>query len=159
MDFVRQVFRSSRHIILYSAAMALLVFILKWLQWKYLITDNSVEIYIGLIAIFFTFLGVWVANQMAKPKVETVVIEKEIFVTIPDQPTINEAELKKLNLTSREYEVLQLLSKGYSNSEIGDRLFLSLSTIKTHVSNVFVKMDVRSRTQAIEKAKRLKITT
>jgi DNA-binding NarL/FixJ family response regulator len=139
--------------------MALLVFILKWLQWKYLITDNSVEIYIGLIAIFFTFLGVWVANQMAKPKVETVVIEKEIFVTIPDQPTINEAELKKLNLTSREYEVLQLLSKGYSNSEIGDRLFLSLSTIKTHVSNVFVKMDVRSRTQAIEKAKRLKITT
>ena len=70
---------------------------------------------------------------------------------------INEAELKKLNLSNREYEVLQLLVKGYSNAEIAENLFLSLSTIKTHVSSLFIKMDVRSRTQAIEKAKRLKI--
>jgi two-component system, NarL family, response regulator LiaR len=157
MDLVRQVFRSSRHILLYGAAMALLIFILKWLQWKYLITDNSSDIYIGLIAVFFTFLGVWAANQLARPKVETVVIEKEVFVTVAGDTQVNENELKKLNLTGREYEVLQLLTKGLSNSEIADKLFLSISTIKTHVSNLFVKMDVKSRTQAIEKAKRLKI--
>jgi ATP/maltotriose-dependent transcriptional regulator MalT len=137
--------------------MAVLVFLLKWLQWKYLITDNSVDIYIGLIALLFTLLGVWVANQLTRTRVETVVVEKEIFVSGPAD-AVNETELKKLNLTSREYEVLQLLTQGRSNAEIADSLFLSLSTIKTHVSNLFVKMDVKSRTQAIEKAKRLRIT-
>lgn len=160
----KTIFRSYRHILLYSSAMAILVFALKWLQWKYLITDNSLDIYIGLIALLFTLLGVWVANQLTKPKVktivetvvETVVVEKEVYVSPPD--AVNEAELKKLNLSSREYEVLKLLTQGRSNAEIADSLFLSLSTIKTHVSNLFVKMDVKSRTQAIEKAKRLKIT-
>jgi ATP/maltotriose-dependent transcriptional regulator MalT len=71
---------------------------------------------------------------------------------------LNEVELKKLNLTTREYEVLQQLSKGLSNAEIGEQLFLSLSTVKTHVSNLLFKMDVKNRTQAIEKAKRLKLT-
>lgn len=136
--------------------MAILVFMLKWLQWKYLIADNSLDIYIGLIALFFTFLGVWVANQLTRPKIQTVVVEKEVYVTTPEQ--VNDAELQKLNLTSREYEVLTLLAQGRSNAEIADRLFLSVSTIKTHVSNVFVKMDVKSRAQAIEKAKRLRIT-
>lgn len=135
--------------------MAMLVFILKWLQWKYLVADNSIEIYIGLVALIFTVLGVWVANQLAKPKVKTIIIEKEIHILPTKNSTVNEVELNKLNLTAREYEVLQLLVKGSSNAEIADKLFLSLSTIKTHVSNLFVKMDVKSRTQAIEKANRL----
>lgn len=71
---------------------------------------------------------------------------------------LNETELKKLQLTPREWDVLQLISQGRSNAEIADQLCLSLSTIKTHASNLFVKMDVKSRAQAIEKAKRLKIT-
>lgn len=146
-----------RHIILYGLTLAILVFALKWLQWKFLIVDNSIDIYIGLVAIFFTALGVWVATQLTKPKVQTVVVEKEIFVPQPEDFTINEAELQKLNLSNREYEVLQLLAKGYSNADIATNLFLSLSTIKTHVSNLYFKMDVKSRTQALEKAKRLKI--
>jgi NarL family two-component system response regulator LiaR len=138
--------------------MAIMVFALKWLQWKYLITDNSSDIYIGLVAVFFTFLGVWVATQLSKPKIQTVIVEKEVYVTQPDDFTINETELKKLSLTNREYEVLQLLTQGYSNAGIAENLFLSLSTVKTHVSNLFVKMDVKNRIQAVEKAKRLKIT-
>ncbi len=147
-----------RHIILYGLTLAILVFALKWLQWKFLIVDNAIDSYIGLVAIFFTALGVWVATQLSKPKVQTVVVEKEIFVPQPEDFTINEAELQKLNLSNREYEVLQLLTKGHSNADIAEILFLSLSTIKTHVSNLYFKMDVKSRTQAIEKAKRLKIT-
>lgn len=142
----------------YGALMAILVFVLKWLQWKYLITDNSNDIYIGLIALFFTLLGVWVANQIAKPKIETIIVEKEVYLPPSETFVVNETELEKLNLTNREYEVLKLLAKGHSNTEIAERLCLSLSTIKTHVSNLFVKMDVKSRTQAFEKAKRLKIT-
>jgi ATP/maltotriose-dependent transcriptional regulator MalT len=138
--------------------MAIMVFALKWLQWKYLITDNSSDIYLGLIAVFFTALGIWVATQLANTKTATVIIEREVYLPRPDDFTINEAELKKLNLTNREHEVLQVLTQGYSNAEIAGKLFLSLSTVKTHVSNLFVKMEVKNRTQAVEKAKRLKIT-
>jgi ATP/maltotriose-dependent transcriptional regulator MalT len=137
--------------------MAILVFALKWLQWKFLIVDNALEIYVGLIAVFFTILGVWVATQLVKPKIQTLIVEKEVYITQSGEFTINETELKKLSLSSREYEMLQLLAKGYSNSDIGENLFLSLSTVKTHISNLFTKMDVKSRTQAIAKAKRLKI--
>lgn len=87
---------------------------------------------------------------------ETVIVEKEIIVNPPEEFTIDETELKKLNLNSREYEVLHLLAKGYGNAAIAKNLFLSLSTIKTHVSNLYSKMDVKSTTQAITKAKRLK---
>jgi ATP/maltotriose-dependent transcriptional regulator MalT len=137
--------------------MAILVFALKWLQWKFLIVDNALEIYVGLIAVFFTILGVWVATQLVKPKIQTLIVEKEVYITQSGEFTIDETELKKLSLSSREYEMLQLLAKGYSNSDIGENLFLSLSTVKTHISNLFTKMDVKSRTQAIAKAKRLKI--
>jgi two-component system, NarL family, response regulator LiaR len=153
MTTIKQIFHNSRHIVLYSTAMAVLVFALKWLQWKYLVTDNSYDIYIGMIALFFTFFGVW-----AQPKVKTIVVEKEVYLPHPETFSVNEGALKKLNLTNREYEVLKLLAQGRSNTEIAESLFLSLSTIKTHVSNLFVKMDVKSRAQAIEKAKRLKIT-
>ena len=142
-----------KHMLLYGIILAILIFALKWLQWKFLILDNAIDIYVGLVAIFFTALGIWVASQLIKPKVRTVVIEKEV----PEKFLLNETELKKLNLNRREFEVLQLLARGYSNGDIANSLFLSLSTIKTHVSNLFSKMDVKSRTQAIDKAKKLGI--
>jgi DNA-binding CsgD family transcriptional regulator len=146
------------HIILYGAILAGLIFALKWLEWKFLIVDHSLDIYIGLIAVFFTILGIWIATQLVKTKVQTVIVEKEVQNGEPIEFSINEAELKKLNLSKREYEVLQLLTKGFSNADIADNLFLSLSTVKTHVSNLLFKMEVKSRAQAIEKAKRLRIT-
>lgn len=147
-----------RYIVFYGLILATLVFTLKWLQWKFLIVDNAIDIYIGLIAVFFTGLGVWVATLLVKPKVETVIVEKEVRISQPEEFTINEIELQRLNLSRREYEVLQLLISGHSNADIAETLFLSLSTIKTHVSSLYLKMEVKSRTQAIEKAKRLKIT-
>lgn len=149
--------KTLKHIFLYGLILAVLVFILKWLQWKFLISENSIDIYIGLIAVFFTALGIWVASQVVKPKTKTVVVEKEILVPRPERFTLNEAELEKLELSSREYEVLGLMAKGYTNADIAKSLFLSVSTVKTHASNLFLKMDVKRRTQAIEKAKRLKI--
>ncbi len=154
MTFLKNLFLNTKHITLYGFLLAILVFFLKWLEWKFLIVNHSLDIYAGLIAVFFTLLGIWIATQLVKAKVQTVVIEKKVYLT-PE--IINEDELAKLNLSNREYEVLQLLAQGNSNAEIADQLCLSLSTIKTHVSNLFVKMDVKSRTQAIEKAKRLNI--
>jgi two-component system, NarL family, response regulator LiaR len=158
MAFLKQFFHRSRHIVFYGMLMAVMVFGLKWLQWKYVITDNSTEIYLGLMAVFFTCLGVWAAGQLSKPKTRTKTVEQKESASGDDRFSINQAELQRLNLTAREYDVLKLLSKGCSNAEIAENLFLSVSTVKTHVSNVYVKMDVRSRTQAVEKAKRLRIT-
>ena len=52
------------------------------------------------------------------------------------------------DLTSREREVLELVAKGYSNQAIADELFITLKTVKTHVSNILSKLEVDDRTQA-----------
>jgi len=57
-------------------------------------------------------------------------------------------------LTSREHEVLQLLAQGLSNAEIGTQLYIGETTVKTHVTRVLQKLDVRDRAQAIVAAYR-----
>ncbi|MEO5996097.1 MAG: LuxR C-terminal-related transcriptional regulator [Chitinophagaceae bacterium] len=144
-------------IILYGVSLALLIFLLKWLEWRFLIMDHAVEIYIGFIAIIFTSLGVWLALKLTTPKVETIIVEKKIFINQEPDFTINQSESDKLGLSKRELEVLQLMAQGLSNQEIASRLYVSLNTIKTHSSRIFEKMSVKRRTQAVELAKRLQI--
>lgn len=159
MNILRNAYLKFRYILLYGLLSAILIFLLKWLQWKFLIVDNSLDIYLGLLALLFTAFGVWLASQLSKPKIHTVVVEREVPALPGDARRIDEAGLKKLNLTGREYEVLQLMAKGKSNAEIAEGLFLSVSTVKTHASNLFLKMEVKSRTQAIEKARRLRLVS
>lgn len=137
-----------KHIILYGAALALLIFLLKWLEWRYLVMDRAVELYSGAIAVIFTGLGIWLAVKLARPKMRTIVVEKEVYVK--PAGTINEKELVRLGLSARELEVLRLMAEGLSNQEIAGRLFVSLNTIKTHSANIFEKLEVRRRTQAVE---------
>ena len=139
--------------ILYGVSLALLLLLLKWLEWRFLIINHAFEIYAGVIALLFTGLGIWLAIKLKKPKVETVIVEKQVFTSTDF--VLNEAELNRLRLSTRELEVLQLIADGLSNRQIAERLFVSLNTIKTHTSNLFVKMEVERRTQAIEMAKRL----
>ena len=58
-------------------------------------------------------------------------------------------------LSRRELEVLRLIAEGLSNAEIAQRLYLSLSTVKGHTSNIFGKLSVKNRTQAIARARSL----
>ena len=53
------------------------------------------------------------------------------------------------DLTPREMEILLLMTKGKSNQEIADELFISLKTVKVHVSNILSKLQVQDRTQAV----------
>jgi len=149
------ILKKNKQNILYGVSLALLLLLLKWLEWHFLIIDHAFEIYVSAIAIIFTALGIWLALKLVKPKVNTVVIEKPVF----EGPAfnLNETELNKLKISSRELEVLQLMAEGLSNQGIAERLFVSLNTIKTHSSNLFVKMEVERRTQAVEKAKRLSL--
>lgn len=148
--------KQQTQILYYGLALAGLLFLIRWAELRFLVFSYSLDIYIGLIALLFTGLGIWLALKLTKPKVEQIVVEKEIKV-LQKEFQINQVELQKLGLSSREMEVLDLMARGYSNQEIAERLFLSLNTIKTHSSNLYVKLDVKRRTQAVEKAKRLSI--
>jgi DNA-binding CsgD family transcriptional regulator len=143
-----------KHIFLYGAALALLLLLLNWLEWKFIVMDRAIELYSGALAIVFTGLGIWLAIKLARPRWKTVIVEKEVYVK---SGTINEKELTRLGLSARELEVLRLMAEGLSNQEIAARLFVSLNTIKTHSTNIFEKLDVRRRTQAVDKAKKLNI--
>jgi len=136
-----------RTVIIYGFAMAALVGLLKLVEYKYFVRDIPLEFYIGLVAVMFTGLGIWAGLRLTRPKIVKVGPEFEL----------DKANLEKTGISGREYEVLQLISQGLSNEEIAERLFVSISTVKTHVSNVLGKLDARRRTQAIQRAKELRI--
>jgi len=141
--------------ILYGVSLALLLLLLKWLEWHFVIVNHTFEIYAGATAVIFTGLGIWLATKLITPKVKTVIVEKQVFANTGF--VLNQDELNRLRLSSRELEVLQLIADGLSNQQIAGRLFVSLNTIKTHTANLFLKLEVERRTQAIEKAKRLSL--
>lgn len=143
--------------LIYSISLAVLLFVLKWLELRFLFFSHAWEIYIGLIALFFTSLGIWLALKLAKPKVETLVIEKEVYRERDEVFVRNNSLIKELELSKRELEVLNLMAKGFSNEEIASQIYISLSTVKTHNQNLFAKLDVKRRTQAIDKAKHLNL--
>src|SRR4051812_33863578 len=145
--------------IVYSISLAFLLFLLKWLELRFIIFNHSFEIYVGFIAIIFTGLGIWLALKLSKPKIKTVVVEKIVLSEVPVNNSqdfvLNTSLITELEISKRELEVLNLLSKGHSNAEIAEKLFVSLSTVKTHNQNLFEKLEVKRRIQAIEKAKKL----
>ena len=148
-----------KEILIYGFSMALLLLLLKWLEAHFIVFNYRLDFFIGAIAIIFTVLGIWLALKLVKPKVETriVEVEKEVYINNPVQTEINQKEIEKLGISKRELEVLSLMAAGLSNEEIAKDLFVSLNTVKTHSSNIFLKLDVKRRTQAMEKAKRLNI--
>jgi DNA-binding NarL/FixJ family response regulator len=63
------------------------------------------------------------------------------------------ADLAVPELTDREREILHLIAQGHSNAEIAERLILSIKTVQNHVSNIFSKLQVADRAQAIVRAR------
>jgi NarL family two-component system response regulator LiaR len=138
-----------RTVIIYGIAMAVLLGLLKMVEYKYLVRDIPLEFYVGIIAVMFTALGIWTGLRLTRPKVVEVLV---------DGPFERDEEaLKRQGISKREFEVLELIAAGLSNHEIADRLFVSNSTVKTHVSKVLAKLDASRRTEAIANAKQLRI--
>lgn len=75
------------------------------------------------------------------------VLEPEVTTKMMDRLT-NRTPILHDDLTNREKEVLLLIAEGKSNQEIADELFITLKTVKTHVSNILSKLEVEDRTQA-----------
>lgn len=146
---------SIRYILPLAAALALGLIVLRFANYNLVMLHNATEWYAGLIALLFLGLGIWMTRKLQKPRTETVVIERTVALSEPF--VADEKIIAELGLKPRELEVLQLMTNGLSNAEIAEALFLSVNTIKTHVAGLFSKLEVNSRTKAIDQARKLRI--
>jgi DNA-binding CsgD family transcriptional regulator len=129
-----------------------LIALLKFIEYKHFVHEYPTELYGGLVALIFTAIGIYFGLRWTRSK-ETVIVRE---VPVPAGPfVLNGAKLKELGITQREHEILGLIAEGLSNREIGERLFVSENTVKTHSSRLFDKMSVNRRLQAVQKAKDL----
>ncbi|WP_103865359.1 response regulator transcription factor [Aquimarina sp. I32.4] len=106
--------------------------------------DVSMQFVIATIAVVFFIIGSVISKKTSHS------------ITVSSQE-INQAKIDELGISNREHEVLCKVAEGLSNKEIAHQLYVSESTIKTHVSNLLVKLNAKRRTQAVQIAKKLKI--
>jgi len=141
------------HTLIYGLCGGILIVVLRLIEFRFLITQHSIEIYGGLIAALFAGLGIWLGLKLTK-KTEVVVV-KEVPVPTARPFSLNEERVKHLGITKRELEILELIAQGLSNREIADKLFVSENTVKTHSSRLFDKLSARRRTQAVQIGKEM----
>lgn len=152
-----------KNLLIYGLFLGILGFILKMTEYWFWVKLNAFDIYIVLVSVVFLSVGLWLGrNLQHKNKEKTVSLPPNTDGTSRtnregDTFPINENALAQSGISKREHEVLVLIAKGMSNQEIADTLFVSQSTIKTHTSRLFEKLDVKNRTHAIVKAKELGI--
>lgn len=133
-----------RMVILYGLILAIVAFILSWLDYRFWLRDIGIEVYGLGLAVIFAALGMWIEHQRN--------------ARIHGPPAdINHKAIKALELTRRETEMLGFLVDGKSNKQIARDLGLSPNTIKTHLASLYIKLGVSNRTQAVTKAIKLSL--
>jgi len=146
------------HGLIYGVTGGALIAVLKFIEFRFLVVEHSLEIYGGLVALLFVALGIWLGLKLTR-KEEVVLVKevvKEVPVPTPAEPfSVNEAQLKQLGITKRELEILELIAQGMSNREIAEKLFVSENTVKTHSSRIFDKLSAKRRTQAVQIGKEI----
>ena len=130
---------------IYGGVLAVLAILLNFINYFYLIRVFSIELYIVIIALVFTGVGIWAGRKLVSP-----MNQRHEF-------TVNTKALKSMGITERELEVLELIADGCSNKQIADQLYISIHTVKSHVSSLLSKMHVNRRTQVVKKAKSLRL--
>jgi len=139
--------------LIYGLCGGILIAALKFIEYRFVVLEHSIEIYGALIALIFAAVGIWLGLKITKK--EQVIIEREVMVPRPSSFVLDEQRLQELGITKRELEILGLIADGLSNREIGERLFVSENTVKTHSSRLFDKLTARRRTQAVQRGKEL----
>lgn len=133
----------------------MLIAALKLLEYQYVVRVYPREVYGGVIAVIFTLLGIWAGVRWNRRR--EVVVVREVRVRDDGPFVVDEEKLRDVGLTPREHQILGLIAEGLSNREIGERLFVSENTVKTHSSRVFDKLGVSRRVQAVQKARDLRL--
>jgi two-component system, NarL family, response regulator LiaR len=131
-----------RLVLIYGSLLAAILILLKMLEFTLVSYRIGIELYIGVIALFFFIGGGAIGYIINKKKREREQLKYQ-------------ADQNSAILSQREKEVLEYLANGFTNQEIAEKLFVSLNTVKTHINNIYQKLDVNKRTKAILKAKEL----
>lgn len=131
-----------RTVALYGAALAACAIALQWLEYRYLVRTHSGEVTLGLVALAFLGLGVWVGSRLFKQAAAT-------------EFAFNGAAQASLGITERELDVLRKIAAGRSNKQIAGDLNVSLNTVKTHVARLYEKLEASRRTEALLRAREL----
>jgi NarL family two-component system response regulator LiaR len=140
--------RALLDILLYGVCGGLLIAVLKLTEYRFLVVEHSLEIYVALVAALFAGIGIWLGLTLTRKKPTTII--KEILVQAADPFVVDETRVSQLGITARELEILGLIATGLSNREIASQLFLSENTVKTHSSRLFDKLGAKRRTQAVQ---------
>lgn len=96
-------------------------------------------------------------HQARSRQIETEYVTYLISAVNQETGNSQPRHLQNEPLTAREVEVLKLIEAGYSNQDLAGKLFISIATVKRHISNIYTKLDVKNRTQAVAIAKELKL--
>jgi two-component system, NarL family, response regulator LiaR len=155
-----------RHVLIFGLVGGLLIATLQYTEYRFVIIEHSVELYSALVAILFATLGIWLGLRITRSREtirETVVVREVLvpaeapapFVSNSDPFAPNRAHQQTLGITAREFEILNLIARGFSNREIATQLFVSENTVKTHCARVFDKLGAARRTQAVQRGKEL----
>jgi DNA-binding NarL/FixJ family response regulator len=144
--------RALRDILIYGLCGGVLIAVLKLTEYRFLVVEHSVEIYVGLVAALFAGIGIWLGLTITrkKPATATEEIPAQAEAQIKEPFVPDETRLRQLGITARELEILGLIAAGLSNREIAARLFVSENTVKTHSSRLFDKLGAKRRTQAVQ---------
>ena len=149
-----------RHVLIFGLVGGLLIAVLQYSEYRFVVMEHSVEIYVALVAILFATFGIWLGLRIARKRkptheagVREVLVPAEAATLKPFTP--NTANQQTLGITARELEILTLIARGCSNREIATQLFVSENTIKTHCARAFEKLGAARRTQAVQRCKDL----
>jgi len=142
-----------KRVLLYGTIGGALIALLKYVEYRYFVRAYPGEVYGGVLAVIFIGVGLYFGLRLARPK--EIIVEREVRVRDGGAFVLDEAALARTGLTPREHEILGLIAAGLSNREIGEKLFVSENTVKTHSSRVFQKLGVGRRTQAVQRGKEL----
>jgi NarL family two-component system response regulator LiaR len=144
-----------RHVLLYGLIAGILIAALKWMEYRFLVTEHSIEIYGGLVAATFAVLGIWLGLKLTGKQEHAATKEVPVPAGEPFRP--DDGKREALGITPRELEILELIARGLSNREIAEKLFVTENTVKTHSSRVFDKLGAKRRTQAVLLGKELRL--
>jgi len=146
-----------KRILLYAAVGGVLIAALKLIEYQHFVRAYPTEVYGGLVALIFTAVGVYLGLKWTRAK-EVVVLQevvREVRVREGGPFALDTEKLRELGVTPREHEILGLIAEGLSNREIGERLFVSENTVKTHSARLFDKLGVSRRLQAVQEGRKL----
>jgi len=132
-------------VLIYGLLLALGAVALQWLDYRLWARPHAGQVWVALAATGFLGLGVWVGARLFRPTVARAGFET------------NTPALNALGITRREHEVLGLLAAGRSNKEIARQLNLSPNTVKTHIARLYGKLEAVRRTDAILRARELRL--